>query len=167
MSNLTRYQDTANEPEKPKRESIDERDARMDSMYTFDRGPDADMSVLAYVSRYQDELAVQFFDWRRDNPGGELQDALRRWEVVRFGAQLFLSAHALLRFAVRQLLTRGPDERAALPPSRPKLPPSERLRRFDEAIGKAARATVWPEPKRLTEGEIHDQQATILGRETE
>jgi hypothetical protein len=125
--------------QKPKAgESTFDVDQALESRYNFDRGADRDMSVLAIVSAYQDELAEEFFAWWEGRRfGNELaRDALQRFECVRFGAELFPSARGLLWGAVRRRL--APSPRKALPAPKPPEPRDERLRRFDEAAGRLA-----------------------------
>lgn len=102
MRPASAQQDT---PEKPKGESQDDRDRRLEEAYAYDR--QGERSTLAFVSVYRDDLAEEFFDWRareydaRRTTGEGIFDGLRRWEVSRFGSQLDNGPHGVLLFAVR------------------------------------------------------------------
>lgn len=95
-------------PEKPKGESMDDRDNRLESYYSYDR--QGERSTMAYVSTYAAELAEAFFAWREieyqlsRTTGEGIADGLRRWEAGRFGAQLDAGPHGILWFRVRCLL---------------------------------------------------------------
>lgn len=127
----------------PSSETREDRDIRLERRYVFDRGADDDLSVGAIVSRDREELAHAFMAWYRENRNGEdWTTCLPRWEAMRFGAMLEPSAHGMLRFAVRRL--QAPGAEGPVVPKRPVMPPAERQRRFDEAVGKAAREKAWP-----------------------
>jgi hypothetical protein len=123
-------------------ESSFERDRRIEASYNFPREPD--VSVLQFLAQNQEELAREFFEWRTGSRDGSAQEAMGRWEVIRFGARLFASAHGILWFRVRKLMLPA----AALPPRReiprPVMSDVERLRRFDEAAGRLAREKAVP-----------------------
>ena len=131
----------------PKGETVDERDARMDARYSFDREGD---SVMVYVSRCQDALAQEFRTWHRTHGDGlSVRDSLaqRRWEQIRFGDELFPSAAGILRFAIHRL---------TFPADFPQLPavagqPAERkapeIERFDAALDALAAKVEMPDPK--------------------
>lgn len=95
----------AEEPERRKDESADERDERMEQAYNFDRR--GERSTLAFVTTYRDELVEEFFAWRRQQgleglwTGEDVFAGLRRFERTRFGADLYVGAHGVLLFAVR------------------------------------------------------------------
>ena len=114
------------------------RNQRLEARYDFDKGPESDLSTVAWVSSNQAELAKEFWEWRRGFAHiPEWPDALRLWEGTKFGNQLEPCAHALLRFACRQLIAKGPESRPD--PKRPQLSEPERIKRLDEAVGKMAR----------------------------
>lgn len=87
---------------------MDERDARQERMYDFDRQGEA--STMAYVSSYAQQLVVEFMEFREreyqlHRTGSEsVLDTLTRWEPIRFGSQLFPAAHGILAFWVRAKL---------------------------------------------------------------
>lgn len=151
------------EPEKPARETCDERDRRMDRAYTFDRGEDAGLSVLAIVSRDQNELADEFFRWwegaRLGTDGEQWREALRRFEHWRFGAELFDMAHRVLGFAVRSRIDHGPQRDPIT--HRPRLPPAVRQQRFDEAVGRKAREAAMPASRQLTDAEWNERNNAL------
>jgi hypothetical protein len=119
-----------------------DRDRRLEERYGFEREPD--VSVLQYVSQRQEELAREFFEWRRGGVReGPVLEALQRWEVSRFGDRLFESAHRLLWFRVRAMMLPGPPA-LVREVTRPELPEAERQRRFDEAVGRLAREKAVP-----------------------
>lgn len=92
-------------PDKPRQESADDRDARLEAFYSYDRR--GERSTMAFVSVYRDELVADFFAWRerefqaRRTTGEGIFDALRRWEIGRFGAQLDAGPHGILTFWMR------------------------------------------------------------------
>jgi hypothetical protein len=166
MKSKRRYEDSDETEKKPeKRETCDERDRRMDKAYTFDRGPDIDLSVLAIVSRDQDEFADEFFRWWEGAKLGanpeQWREALRRFEHWRFGAELFEMAHRILGFAVRSRFDHVPQRDPIT--HRPRLPPAERKKRFDEAVGRKAREMAMPDvSKALSDGQVNDRQNEML-----
>lgn len=93
------------EREKPKGESADERDARLEQSFTYDRR--GERTTMAFVSAYRDELVEEFFAWREREyqshrtTGEGIFDGLRRWEVSRFGSRLDNGPHGILLFGVR------------------------------------------------------------------
>lgn len=95
----------ATDREKPKGENADDRDARLEDFYTYDR--QGERSTMAFVSRYRDELTAEFFAWREREyqtgrtTGEGIFDGFRRWQVSRFGAQLDNGPHGVLLFWVR------------------------------------------------------------------
>jgi hypothetical protein len=119
-----------------------DRDRALESRYSFPREPD--VSVLQYVSQRQVELTQEFRDWRARNQLGNesILDGLVRWEEERFGDKLFEAAHRLLWFRIRSVMV--PSQAQPPPPRRPELPEGERLRRFDEALGKLAEKKAVP-----------------------
>ena len=140
--------------------------ARLEASYTFDRQGSEDMSVPAIVAQNQDEYAEQFFTWRRSHGGGDLWEALVRWEVIMFGRPLEPSAHGVLRFAVRLRL--HSSGQPGLQVRRTILSAAERQQRFDEAIGKKARMLGWPGGKPTTEHEaLLKEQAEEIRRQEE
>lgn len=100
---------TRDTPEKPKQESADDRDARLESGYSYDRL--GERTTMAFVSVYRDSLVDAFYEWREREyqlhrtTGEGVFDGLRRWEVSRFGAQLDNGPHGMLLFWVRCKLT--------------------------------------------------------------
>lgn len=91
--------------DKPRQESADDRDARLEEFYSYDRR--GERSTMAFVSVYRDELVTAFFAWREQEyqahrtTGEGIFDGLRRWEVGRFGAQLDAAPHGILVFWLR------------------------------------------------------------------
>lgn len=85
-----------------KKDRTDEysRNRRLEAEYKFDRR--GERSVLAYVSRYEDELVEAFESWRLMHQDGSRSDALLRWEAERFGATLYPAAHGVMAAAVRR-----------------------------------------------------------------
>lgn len=85
--------------------SMDERDARLEESYVFDRC--GERSTMAFVSVYLLELVEEFFAFREREyqlhrtEGEGVFDSLRRWERGRFGAQLPPVEHGLIAFRVR------------------------------------------------------------------
>jgi len=112
----------------------DERDVRLESTYTYDR--DGFQSTLAYVSAHRDDLVQEFFAWRRNNPGGEMEPAVRSWEGGRFGAQLDVAAHGIVMFGIKAFL--APEGKPKATPA-PKARSAGDLSRFDQAAGRLAR----------------------------
>lgn len=101
------------------RESTDDRDARMELRWVYDRR--GERSTLAFVAVYQDELAEEFFSWRQGNAYGDVWAALEQFEAWRFAAPLDRVSHGMLRFAVRYKLDQSeggkrhrPDRRRPL-----------------------------------------------------
>lgn len=92
-------------PEKPKGESMDARDERMERALDYDRNGEA--STMAYVSSQKLLLVGEFMAWREEQyqlhrtAGETIFESLKRWEVIRFGGQLFPAAHGILAFWVR------------------------------------------------------------------
>ena len=91
-------QSTPDSEGKPKHESQDERDARMDQHYVFDRSEWP--NLLAYVSAEKEALVREFLDWRVGLSEGKWREDLRRFEVHRFQNQLDAAPHGILAFAV-------------------------------------------------------------------
>lgn len=73
------------------------RDAEVERRYVFERDG---MSVLAWVSANQEDLAREYLDWRLYGARGTIRDDLPTWEHHRFGGELIPSAHAVLLCAV-------------------------------------------------------------------
>jgi hypothetical protein len=93
---------------------------------------DVDLSILAIVGRDRFALAGEFERWFETHhqflePAAE---GLRRWEVERFGGQLYASAHGVLWFVVRRNLR--PADQAA--PRRVQAPADETAARFQKAF---------------------------------
>jgi hypothetical protein len=154
------YGEPIEEP-KPEHESAAERDHRMEGWYTKPLG-DADLSIAAIVGRDLANLAVAYRAWRSSNGGGSLDEGLRRFEVVHFGAQLYPMPHGILLFAI----THG----ATSEPRRPQLRGPERQRRLDEAAGRKAREMAWPkgdpDVAKLTDernADLQRQRRELLG----
>lgn len=162
--------------DKPRHEGIDERDARLESNYSYDRRDER--STMAFVSVYSGELTREFFEWREREyqlgrtTGEGIFDGLRRWEVGRFGARLDNGPHGVLLFAVRcnlapehggRKLPLGYFDRKPLPPKA--LPSGE----IDALAAKAARGTTMPRgmSRRQREERIQelDKQAAALRAE--
>lgn len=84
---------------------MDERDARLERLYDFDR--EGEPSTMAYVSGYAQQLVGEFMEFREQQyqlhrtDGESILETLTRWEVIRFGSTLFPSAHGVLSFWVR------------------------------------------------------------------
>ena len=162
--------------DKPRHEGIDERNARLESNYSYDRRDER--STMAFVSVYSGELTREFFEWREREyqlgrtTGEGIFDGLRRWEVGRFGARLDNGPHGVLLFAVRcnlapehggRKLPLGYFDRKPLPPKA--LPSGE----IDALAAKAARGTTMPRgmSRRQREERIQelDKQAAALRAE--
>lgn len=92
-------------PDKPKQESADDRDARLEAFYSYDRL--GERSTMAFVSVHRERLVREFFEWREREyqigatTGEGIFDGLSRWEVSRFGSRLDKGPHGLLLFRVR------------------------------------------------------------------
>ena len=87
------------------------RNTRLEGQYSFDRR--GERSVLSFVVTYREELAEEYRAWRGAHRGGSEEDAVRRWEAVRFGEALYMSAHGIL---IRQTRIYGnPVEPGRLP----------------------------------------------------
>lgn len=169
---------SATAADKPRHESIDERDARLESDYSYDRR--GERSTMAFVSVYSGDLTREFFEWREREyqlgrtTGEGIFDGLRRWEVGRFGSRLDHGPHGVLLFVVRcnlapehggRKLPLGYFDRKPLPPKA--LPSGE----IDGLAAKAARGTTMPRgmTRRQREERIRelDKQAAALRAEAE
>lgn len=129
----------APEPEgKPKHESQDERDARLESRYTFDRSDYA--TVLAYVSANKWDLADEFLTWKSGLTfGAPWRDDLRQFERWRFAHELDAAPHGILAFTVAFKLF--PDDPKFATLRRAKLTPPGAVPKTPE---RAARAHEMP-----------------------
>lgn len=135
------------EPKEPDRLSLDERDQRIESRYLYDRR--GERSTMVFVDVYRNELVREFFEWRADMTrqgiwqGEGVYEALRRWERSRFGTDLDVGAHGILRFWVSVSLS--PDDGG-----RP-IPPGyfDRTKRLVRPLPKTNAATI---AARLTRG---------------
>lgn len=136
------YQPTA----PSKFETLDARDDALEDRYTYDRG-DA-RSTLAYVSQERESLVDAFWAYRRRRPADEpLKSVLLDFEAERFGAQLDAAPHGVLLHHVIASLDPAEQRAARGQLRRPGgLSAAERLRRFDEAVGRATRESVMPHP---------------------
>jgi len=90
-------------------ESAEERDARMEKAYTYDR--EGQPGTLEYVSANRKELAAQFLEWVSKTENPDHDDLLSAWERTYFGAELWKLAHSMLLFEV----TRQLKERSGIP----------------------------------------------------
>lgn len=147
MSGKTVYGDDA---KGEGRETADERDARMDLRYTFNRSAlnGEGMSVLAIVGANQEELAKEFLAWwsASPQPRDPLDVALLKFERARFGDLLFGTAHGILSFQVRaRIQWRGPTE--IRPKLQPGLTPQQRKDRMLAALDQVVEAKVMPKPQ--------------------
>lgn len=95
---------SATEARARKFENGAERDAYLESNYRYHEH-DQWESTLAFVWVHAEELQQEFTAYW-EKCGGEWDEQLRRFEVKRFGNQLELGAHAILRFRVVRTIDR-------------------------------------------------------------
>ncbi len=112
--------------------SIDDRDRRLESRYTYDRC--GEQTTLAFVAVYADELTRAFLDWFVDEHMHleEPESGLGRWEVVRFGTSLDRAPHQALWCVVRRTM-RGEKPKRSVKLT-PGLESVERHQRFIAAV---------------------------------
>jgi len=100
------------------REDETSRNRALESEYRFERAAeDRGMSVVAIVTLHQDELALEFV--KTLNQGSLFEAPTERdvdvlllsWEGKRFGRQLELAAHGILRGAVRRAIEAARDQK--------------------------------------------------------
>jgi hypothetical protein len=115
-----------------------------DYEYTRTDAGDTDLTILAVVGRDRFDLAAEFARWFEANHvfREPLSTGLLRWEVIRFGGELYPAAHGVLWFVVRRKV-KPPDEPA---PRRAAVPVDEVAARFQKAFvnlvdGKAMSST--------------------------
>jgi hypothetical protein len=117
--------------------------ARQDALLRIPRDTnEAGLSSLAWIAAHQAEVAEKFFAWWEPHRlGGERwQEALPRFEQDYFEGELYPSARGILGFAIARKIVPDPRIKRSLePPKRPILTPAERLRKFDEAVGRKVR----------------------------
>lgn len=84
-------------------ESDLERNERLERLYRFDTKNYS--SVLAYVSENTDWLEAEFrrYWWSEKHSAMGKDEALHAFEIQRFGAPLYPSAHGVLLRAVREV----------------------------------------------------------------
>jgi len=93
---------------------------------------DVDLSMLSIVGRDRFALAGEFSRWFETHHQflEPAEEGLRRWEVIRFGGELYASAHGVLWFVVRRDLK--PADGPA--PRRVQAPADETAARFQKAF---------------------------------
>lgn len=105
--------------DRPRQESADDRDARLEAAYSYDRM--GERSTMAFVSVYRDQLVKAFFEWREREyqthrtTGEGIFDGFRRWQVSKFGSQLDRGPHGILLFWMRCQLDPGAGGRVISP----------------------------------------------------
>lgn len=127
---------------KPENETADERDARMDAAFVgLDREEFAaeGMTVLAVVSAFRHDLADEFLRWWsvQREPRERIEAALVSWEIGRFGAPLFNSAHGLLVVVAKEHAF-GSWKRPPQPKLTPGLTNQQRRDRMLSALDQVA-----------------------------
>lgn len=136
-----------------------ERDGAMEARYTLwcngETKPWEDKpccgSLLQHIATHTDGLVAEYMQWVNDSHEQHAYDtdALARWEVERFGDRAYVSAHAVLLYAVKVAVFGDPYKRARKPePRQAKLTPGltdeERKDRMLTALDKVAESKAMP-----------------------
>lgn len=127
--------------------TIEDRDTALEAVYTARPcEPDCCRSILCGVSSHRDELVEQYMAWcaRRVVQEAHHSETLAQWERERFGARLYLAAHAVLLYAVRVARFGERKPRKPQPRTLPGLSNTERRERMLVALDTVAEGKTMP-----------------------
>lgn len=132
--------------------SIEERDEAVEEIYTTRPcEPSCCRSILAGVAAHRDELVTQYMHWCYERQVREAHDSetVAQWEKERFGARLYVAAHAVLLYGVRVARFGERNPRPARQVRMQEgLSGEERLRRMQLALSSVA------EGKTMSDGRL-------------
>lgn len=104
-------------------------------------------SLMGEVSSHHAELVDEFWRWRsQTHEGGPLVQAVALWMQERYDSRK-VHPGAVGLMAAYAKASLQPGEKESRDPSRPRLSPQERERRFYESLGREVVKHEWPENK--------------------